>query len=585
EEDGVNHGRSLLVEYSIAAGETARFFAPLKGLDMSRADFLVFLARQKELDAFGGKILIGLRDVSGKTVTTDVRSYMKRLWSGPRSAWVQVAIPKTEYRSLDFNQLERLEIALTAGDQKISGNLVLDEISFFGPSELVFRSNADNLKGFPKTVVWDGRVRELMQIQNDHKLIQAVARDTWQYFENLIDRQTGLPVDHIRVGEALGIGAYVSPTNLGLYWIATVAAFDLSLISKEEAIANIRLSFASFKKLNHWGVGYYNYYQTRSFGVTREYVSVVDNGWLAAALVVIRQAFPEEFGKEASEALKKLDFSEFYDSSNGQLRLGFDADKGDFSPYHYGLLATEARLASYVAIGKGDLGKEHWARIYRTLPAEWDWQKQTPQGSVRELFGVPVFEGFYTYLGKQFVPSWGGSLFEFLAPTLLLKEQELAPKGLGKNNEIATDLQIQHALQERGYPVWGLAPCATRNGKYWVYREYGVPALGAKGYADRGVIAPYVSFLALATRPQAAIQNLREMLLRYPGIYGEYGFYDAVDLSNGAVNPQYLALDQAMSFLAMANYLKDGAVRKRFHADPVGKQGEELLKEEIFSLN
>ena len=584
-EDAIRAGGSLALDYAIVPHETASLFATLNGLDASQAEFIVLLIRKKDFDSFSGKIAVGLSDVSGKSVTARVNK-ASRIWSGPKGAWAEVIIPKSVFRALDFNQLERLEVVLTAGAKKAEGTLALDEIAFYGPAEIIFKSDEDNLVGFPKDDLNDERRNQLLQIRDDKKFLTEVAHDTWLYFENLVDRKTGLPADHARIGIGPGVGNYVSPTNLALYWLSNVAAYDLSLISKEQAVKNIQTSLTTFETLERWGMGFwYNYYNTHNLRVTRKYVSVVDNGWLAAGFVVIRQAFPEEFGKKADKFLKRLDFSEFYDPSNGQLKLGFDADKGLYSPYHYGLLATEARLTSYIAIAKGDLEKEHWARIYRTLPTEWDWQKQVPQGTEQTLFGVQVFEGFYTYLGKKFVPSWGGSLFEFLAPTLLLEEQKLAPKGLGKNNEIVTDLQIQYALKEKGYPVWGFAPCAVRNGKYWIYREYGLPQLGAKGYSDRGVVAPYVSFLALATRPEAAIKNLREMLSRYPEIYGEYGFYDSVDVTKGTINHQYLVLDQAMSFLAIANYLKDGVVRKRFHSDPVGRGGEALLKEEAFSIN
>jgi len=585
-EDAIKAGGSLRFDYAIPPHETASFFTTLNGFDISQAEFIVLLIRKKDFESFPGKITVGLRDDSGKNVAVEVNKVAKGLWIGPKGRWLEVAIPKSAYRALNFNQLERLEVVLIAGAKEAKGTLALDEVAFFGPAEIVFKSDQDNLIGFPKEEVDEARRKQLLEIRDDKQFLTEVARDTWRYFENLIDRKTGFPVDHARVGIGPGIGSYVSPTNLALYWLSSVAAYDLSLISKEEALKNIQTSLDSFESLDRWGRGFwYNYYNTHNLRVTRKYVSVVDNGWLAAGLVVIRQAFPEAFSEKATKFLKRLDFSEFYDSSNGQLKLGFDADKGLFSPYHYGLLATEARLASYIAIGKGDLEKEHWARIYRTLPVEWDWQKQVPQGTEQTLFGIQVFEGFYTYLGKKFVPSWGGSLFEFLAPTLILKEQELAPKGLGKNNEIVTDLQIQYALHEKGYPVWGLAPCAVRNGKYWIYREYGLPQLGAKGYSDRGVITPYASFLALATRPEAAIQNLREILSRYPEIYGEYGFYDSVDVTKETVNHQYLMLDQAMSFLAIANYLQDGVIRKRFHSDPIGQQGEVLLKEETFSIN
>ncbi len=583
--DAIKYGGSLSFEFDFSSKNPAVIETSLNGLDASQAQFLVFMLRRKEFNDFRGTIEVSLRDLTGKEATVGIHSSLLRWWTGPTDQWVQAVIPKAKFKDLDFNQLDRFKILLKSGSKQQNGKLIFDEIAFFGNEELVFNSEKDNLLGFPEIDVNETRRSELLAIKDDQQFLREIARDTWLYFENLVDRNTHLVVDHARAGSTLGIGSYISPTNLALYWLVNVAAYDLSLISKEKAIQNIKLSFDSFEKMDRWKSRFwYNFYHTGTLKVTRKYISTVDNGWLAAGLIVIRSAFPEEFGTKASEILKKLDFSEFYDISNGQLKLGFDDEKGRFAPYHYGLLATEARLTSYIAIGKGDVEEEHWARIFRTLPLEWDWQKQVPEGQDSQLFGVNVFEGHYSFLGKKFIPSWGGSLFEFLAPTLLVDEQKLAKENLGMNNEIVTDLHIQYALKEQKYPIWGLAPCAVRNGKYWIYREYGIPQMGAKGYSDRGVIAPYASFLALATRPKEAIKNFRQMLLQYPDSYGEYGFYDSIDVTKGIVNHQYLALDQALSFLAIVNYLENGSLRRRFQTDPIGKKVEMLLKEEKFSI-
>ncbi len=584
--DAVKYGGSLGFEYDLPPKSKAVITASLNGVDTSQSEVLVFMLRKNELDRFGGQIEISLSDLPGKKTVIKIKPSSLKFWAGPgNEIWQEAVIPKAAFKNLDFNQLNEFEIILRSGAKPEEGKLVFDEIGFFGKEELVFNSQKDNLVGFPTIDVNETRRSELLAIKDDKEFLKEVAKDTWLYFENLIDRKNHLVIDHARVGSATGIGSYISPTNLALYWLANVGAFDLSLIPKEKAVQNIQASWNTFDKLGRWKKGFwYNFYDTGSLRITRKYVSTVDNGWLAAAMIVVRSAFPEEFHERATKELKEFDFDEFYDGSNGQLKLGFDDDKGKFAPYHYGLLASEARLTSYVAIGKGDIDNEHWARIFRTLPVEWDWQKQVPEGTQSELFYLPVFEGHYSYLGKKFIPSWGGSLFEFLAPTLLVDEQALAEKNLGKNNQIATDLHIQYALKEQKYPIWGLAPCAIRNGKYWIYREYGVSQMGAKGYPDKGVVAPYASFLALATRPEAAIKNFRQMLSVYPDSYGEYGFYDSIDVIKGVVNHQYLVLDQAMSFLAIVNYLENGSLRRRFHSDPVGKKSETLLKEEQFSI-
>ena len=97
-------------------------------------------------------------------------------------------------------------------------------------------------------------------------------------------------------------------------------------------------------------------------------------------------------------------------------------------------------------------------------------------------------------------------------------------------------------------------------------------------------MTPYASLLALETRPEAVIHNLRTMLTQHSDIYGAYGFYDSVLVKKGVVNHQYLLLDQGMSFLAIANYLSDGLLQKRFHQDPVGRKTRALLGREEFSI-
>ena len=580
----VSWGGSIRLEFSVSAGDTIRFFAPLEHLDASRGESVTLLVRGKEIDPVRGAVFIELRDQTGKKQAVEIAKYLGRSGKTVKPNWKEVVIPMSAFGSLDFNQLERFEILVRA-DKAIQGSLVLDEIGFFGVEDIVFESAKDNLAGFPDDAVSSNHAGVLLEITDDERFLMLIARDTWQYFENLIDRETGFPVDHIRVGTSTGIGSYTSPTNLALYWMATVSAHELGFISRDEAVRRIRGTLDAAKRMKRWGRGFwYNYYNTRSLDVTRRYISTVDNGWLAAAMVILRQAFPTEFGSDANAILNELDFSNFYDLANGQIRVGFDADKETFVPYHYGVLATEARLISLIAIGKGDLPKEHWARIYRTLPVEWDWQKQTPKGREETLFGIPLFEGHYEYLGRSFVPSWGGSLFEFLAPTLVVDEQNLAPKSLGRNNRVATELHIEYALREKQYPVWGISPCAISNGKGWLYREYGVPAMGAKGYRDDGVIAPYVSFLALEAKPEEALENVRQLLTHYPGLYGEYGFYDSVTVTSGEINHQYLALDQAMILLGITNFLQDGVLKRLFHQDPIGKQVGNWLTEEKFSI-
>jgi hypothetical protein len=139
-------------------------------------------------------------------------------------------------------------------------------------------------------------------------------------------------------------------------------------------------------------------------------------------------------------------------------------------------------------------------------------------------------------------------------------------------------VQRRFAAEELGQPFWGMSPAATPepNG----YREYGVKPLGVRGYEDAAV-TPHAVALALPFEPAESVAALRRLAERYP-IYGQYGFYDSVNPVTGEVGTVYLTLDQSMLFLALANYLRDGVIQKRFAADPIAARALPLLSEEDF---
>jgi hypothetical protein len=140
------------------------------------------------------------------------------------------------------------------------------------------------------------------------------------------------------------------------------------------------------------------------------------------------------------------------------------------------------------------------------------------------------------------------------------------------------ELQARYAREVLGYPVWGMSPSAVPGADG--YGEYGARVLGSLGYGA-GAVTPHASALALAVMPEAGIANLRQLAERF-GIYGEYGLYDAVEPRTGAVARTYLALDQAMTLVALANHLGDGCIQRHFAADPIAARALPLLADEHF---
>jgi hypothetical protein len=425
---------------------------------------------------------------------------------------------------------------------------------------------AARLVGWPAHLLADRRTLPTA----DRAFLRRLARDTWRGLAAFTDREHALPVDHVELGPTLAradarVGDYTNVTSVGLYLTAIVAANELHLVRRKEALARVAAVLHTLDGLETYDGFFFNYYDTTSLERTSDFVSFIDSAWLTAGLVVVRQAFPE-IADACRRLVGRADYRFFYDPDTGRMRHGYWAHPGRPSRFHYGMLYAESRLGSLIAIGKGDVPAEHWFRMLRTLPASCTWQTQAPHGRHLETVrGYHLFGGWYEWRGVHYVPSWGGSMFEALMPTLVLDEARLLPESLGRNDVAHAEVQRRAALDDLRYPVWGLSSSEIPDGQG--YSEYGIRALGVLGYGA-GAVTPHASALALAVTPRQAEANLRTLARRYD-VYGDFGFYDAVDPVSGTVAPVYLTLDQAMTFIAVANRLCGGCVQQRFESDPI----------------
>jgi hypothetical protein len=416
---------------------------------------------------------------------------------------------------------------------------------------------------------------------DDDAFLHRLAADTWRGLDAFRDRENGLPVDHVRVGRDGGdweVGDYVNVSTIGLYLAAVVAAHELALVDAAGAESRLTHLLATVEELETHRGHLFNYYDTTSRERTSRFLSFVDTGWLTAGLMVVRAAFPA-LAPHATRLIERMDLGFFYDRRSDAIRHGYRVERRAFSRYHYGMLYTEARLPILVAIGKGDVPESAWYTMTRTYPPECRGQTLAPRAiRTRIVRGHRIEAGVYEWGGVAFVPSWGGSMFEALMPALLLDEPRLTPQSFGANDRAHAVVQRRYASEVLGLPVWGTSPSAIPGGRG--YAEYGVPVLGARGYAA-GAVTPHAAVLALAVTAEAARANLRQLVARYD-VYGDFGLYDAVDPRDGRVADTYLALDQSMILIALANHLRDGAIQRRFESDPIARRILSMLAAEGF---
>ncbi len=515
--------------------------------------------------------------------------------------------------------------------------------------------------------------------------LRLIARRTWLFFETFVGAEDNwLPPDNFQDDPKPVVEHRTSPTNIGMYLLATVSARDFGWIGTVEMVERLEQTVATIEKLEHYRGHLYNWYDTRDLRrLDPAYVSSVDSGNLAGHLLTLasacrqmiqqphavgaaltgiedcldlaRQAAgamggdqrsqsvslrhlqealrPSEAGAvpttaevwasrlnelstytrtlsdvastlaaqrgdgpdselvtwaeaarravdshsrdlaaadldrrlqalaDRSERLfRETDFTFLFDPTRKLFSIGFRVTEGALDSSYYDLLASEARLASFLAIAKGDVPPEHWFRLGRSL---------TPVGRGSALI------------------SWSGSMFEYLMPALVMHAPENSL--LEQTNRLVVARQIRYGV-ERGVP-WGISESgfnARDIAQTYQYSSFGVPGLGLKrGLSEDVVVAPYATALAAMVRPEAAVRNFER--LSKEGADGRYGFREALDytarrLPEGAsvaVVQSYMAHHQGMALVAIGNVVNHNVMVDRFHADPMIEATELLLQERL----
>jgi len=504
--------------------------------------------------------------------------------------------------------------------------------------------------------------------EEDARDLRLVARRTWAYFERFTTaEQNFLPPDNYQEPPQPQLAGRTSPTNIGLYLLAVVAARDFGWIGLRDMADRVAATLATMGRMERFRGHFYNWYDTADLRpLEPQYVSSVDSGNLAGHLIALANACEEAalgptpaslaagigdhlrlldeapaggattewtsardaiaralaappavdpggfllelrpfadllvahagdaparaawsnamlaaidshlrdgptaadapplgdqllaIARTARNLAVSMDYRFLYDGERQLLSIGYLPSDGQRDPNYYDLLASEARLASFFAIAKGDVPTKHWFRMGRVTT---------------EVAG-----------GAALV-SWSGSMFEYLMPSLVMRAPDRSL--LAETNRLVVTRQIAYGA-EKGIP-WGISESAynARNFEFtYQYSNFGVPGLGLKrGLSANTVIAPYATGLAAMVDPAAAMANYR--VLAAQGALGDYGYFEAIDYTPGrvpagedfAIVRNYMAHHQGMTIVAIADALLGGMMRRRFHREPIIAAVELLLQE------
>ena len=255
---------------------------------------------------------------------------------------------------------------------------------------------------------------------------------------------------------------------------------------------------------------------------------------------------------------ENTEFGFLYNERRMLFHIGYHVESQTLDSGCYDLIASESSLTSFLCVARGETPLKHWHKLGRPLTM---------------VKGIPCFV------------SWSGTMFEYLMPNLVMKEY----KG-SVFSETAKAAVLQHMIyaKQMGIP-WGISESQYfRFDLYsnYQYKAFGVPKLRLQPVRRTSlVVAPYATLLALEYADTDCFSNLRRMLKM--GVYGEYGFYEAVDFNGPDADEMtpyrivksFMAHHQGMNLVAINNYLNHGIMRRRFHSEPMIKAAEVLLEE------
>ena len=209
----------------------------------------------------------------------------------------------------------------------------------------------------------------------------------------------------------------------------------------------------------------------------------------------------DRLAAHSDDLLEEIEFGFLFNDERQLFSIGYSVVDGRLDNSYYDILASEARLASYMAIALGKVSHEHWFKLGRSL---------TPSGTSRALL------------------SWSASMFEYLMPLLVMRSH--AGTLLDETYEAVVRRQMDYAAG-RGVP-WGISESAYNVQD--ARRELSVqgvrrarPRVSSAVWPTTSVVAPYATLLAAPLAPREVVANLDR--LRLQGLSGRLGYYEAID--------------------------------------------------------
>lgn len=261
---------------------------------------------------------------------------------------------------------------------------------------------------------------------------------------------------------------------------------------------------------------------------------------------------------EIDSIMEDMNFKFLYKENRGLFAIGYNVEEDSLGNSYYDLMASEARIASFLAIARNEIPNNHWYKLSRNMTKAF---------------------------GQKSLVSWSGTMFEYFMPFQIMKSFKNTIWDLTYSSVV----NAQKIYGEKKGIPWGISESAYYEfdvAQNYQYKAFGVPGIGLKrGLEEEVVVSPYSSIMTLPYNTKVSIDNLKNLYKNKA--YGKYGLIEAIDYSDEKVEDGakevrcYMVHHLGMSLLALDNVLNNNILQERFHNIPEIKAVEILLKEKI----
>ncbi|MCD5414999.1 MAG: DUF3131 domain-containing protein [Clostridiales bacterium] len=181
-----------------------------------------------------------------------------------------------------------------------------------------------------------------------------------------------MPPDNFQEYPPNKLANRTSPTNIGLYIMSVLCARDFGYISTRNMLKRIDETISTIEKMETWKGHLYNWYDTRTLEVLRpQYISTVDSGNFISYLITVNEGLKDyqhemesntkykALSDRINKVIEATQFIYLYDVKRHLFSIGYHVEDEKLTNSYYDLLASEARVVSYIAIAGHEIPMKH----------------------------------------------------------------------------------------------------------------------------------------------------------------------------------------------------------------------------------